>query len=65
MLEEVKSLFDGGDPKRAAQKTCEWFSTDEGKKFLQDVVNRGTPFADKLKEARRIDPESIRKPMTF
>jgi hypothetical protein len=65
MLEEVKSHYDGGDPKKAAEKTCEWLSSDQGKKFLQDVVKRGTPFSDKLKEARKIEPDSIRKPMGF
>ncbi|MBN1900639.1 hypothetical protein JW926_04850 [Candidatus Sumerlaeota bacterium] len=65
MSVEIKPYFDGGDPKRAAQKTCEWLSSDEGKKSLQDVLKRGTPFSDRLKDARKIDTDSIRKPMGF
>ena len=62
--EEIR--YDGGtDPITAARKTCEWIESDEGRSAIRKVLEQGTPFANKLKQARKIDPESIRKPMGF
>lgn len=35
-------------------KVIEWLKTEEGQKAIQSVIDKGTPFADKLEQARRL-----------
>jgi hypothetical protein len=40
-----------------------WMASSEGKKALQEAAKRGTPVADRLKESRQIDHDSLREPI--
>ena len=49
--------------KELAAKTCKWLSTKQGKEALRRGAARGTPLADRIREARKINLESLRTPM--
>ncbi|MCE5230031.1 hypothetical protein LLG95_10600 [bacterium] len=44
-------------------KARQWMASAEGKKAMQEAAERGTPVADRLRAARRIDQESLREPI--
>jgi len=46
-----------------AAKTCKWLSTKQGREALRRGAALGTPLADRLREARKINLESLRTPM--
>lgn len=48
-----------------AEQARQWAASDEGFKFLNDLAERVYKNGKQMEEDNRIDPESMRKPMTI
>lgn len=48
-----------------AKEARTWVASDEGKDKITEAINRAKKSTLKLREARRVDPKSQRRPMTI
>lgn len=52
------------DAKTLAKEAREWASSHEGQRSIQEALRETAAMASALSEARAIDPESLRGPIT-
>jgi hypothetical protein len=56
---------DQKDPRELAEEARKWVASAEGKKALENALGRAKEDIEKLKNARRVDPEELERPITM